>query len=389
MVEEARIRINTLTRYRDGPTADDLNTMRAELVSFLNKFNHSKDVDPAVLKRRFVLGPMMPRERENTTVFLSYFLPSQENSATIEDALLKFSAYVESLDFSFLENQGALTFEDLGRIVPRQQVAPVQFDVIDGRIVLANRTPTTIEADRLNISSALEHIRGSGDLLIQNLDKSNCDRRLLANVKELQDQLALNGNIIKIGLTNLACGIMGSQFTSELPDAIVAMLTSYTASISLYVSQFPEWDQFTQKAAAIELDERDVIDIESAAAKLVQTLNENPTLADPEVPKTIAFIQRFLSSPGTTSKRAAFAMIRTIENLLSAILRHTLSFFDKTAEKIVDGASTVSSRIITGLLGLALMSAVGIGPAAVRAGAPWVKQAAEIVQKQIEKQAER
>jgi hypothetical protein len=45
-------------------------------------------------------------------------------------------------------------------------------------------------------------------------------------------------------------------------------------------------------------------------------------------------------------------------------------------------------KAIVGLLGIALVSASGIGPAAVRAGAPWVKQAAEIIQKQIEKVAE-
>lgn len=80
-------------------------------------------------------------------------------------------------------------------------------------------------------------------------------------------------------------------------------------------------------------------------------------------------------------------MIRTIENLVSSILRHSVNFFGKTAEKTVEAGATAVSKIIVGMLGIALMSALGIGPAAVRAGAPWVKQAAEIVQKQIEKAA--
>ena len=181
---------------------------------------------------------------------------------------------------------------------------------------------------------------------------------------------------------------MSAQFQSELPDAIAAMFNSYSASISLYVAQFPEWDQFTHKAAAIALDEHDVAQVDVAAGEVITALQENPALADSDVPKTIAFIRRFISLPGASSKRAAFAMIRTIENLVSSILRHSVTFFSKTAERTVEAGSTAASKAIIGLLGIALMSATGIGPAAVRTGAPWVKQAVEIVQKQIEKLAE-
>jgi len=156
----------------------------------------------------------------------------------------------------------------------------------------------------------------------------------------------------------------------------------------MYVAQFPEWEQFTRKAYAIELDDDDVADIDRSVGDVVEKLRQSPYLADPEVPKTIAFVRQFLSVPGASRKRAAFAMIRTMENLVSSIIRHSLNFVSKTAEKTVDAASTAASKVIVGLLGIALMSASGVGPAAVRAGAPWVKQAAEIVQKQIEKMAE-
>src|SRR3546814_11921768 len=93
---------------------------------------------------------------------------------------------------------------------------------------------------------------------MSNLDNSNLDRSVIDSVKELQDQLTSDGNIVKIGLTNMACCVMSAQFRDELPDAIAAMFNAYSASVSLYVYQFPEWDQFTQKAAAIDLDEDDI-----------------------------------------------------------------------------------------------------------------------------------
>src|SRR3546814_3666204 len=89
------------------------------------------------------------------------------------------------------------------------------------------------------------------------------------------------------------------------------MFNAYSASVSLYVAQFPEWDQFTQKAAAIDLDEDDIAEVDIAAGEIISALTQNPSLADPEVPKTIAFVRQFLSFPGGASKRAAFAMIRT------------------------------------------------------------------------------
>jgi hypothetical protein len=267
-------------------------------------------------------------------------------------------------------------------------VAPVQFDIVNSRIVVASRAAQPSEADRANIQSALEHIRGSGENLLNNLANSNCDRRLLESVSELQSQLISEGNIVKIGLTNMACGVMAAQFQAELPDAIAGMLNAHNASISLYVAQFPEWEQFTQKASLIDLDEDDVAEVDIASGEIIEALAQSPELADPEVPKTISFLRQFLAFPGTSSKRAAFAMIRTIENLVSSIVRHSLVFFSKTAENVVDAGSKAASRVIIGLLGLALMSASGVGPAAMRAGAPWVKQAAEIVQKQIEKAAE-
>ena len=384
MVEEARIRFDTYMRYREKPTSAEWTETREALLSFLNRFVQSDDVDPKVHQRRFIVSPLPSRQRDDP--FIQLFT-DREESKLVGDALVIFRSYVEASRVPAVE-QGERSFADLERIVPHQQVAPVQFNIVDGRIVVSNRAPRTAKADRANIQSALEHISGSGEQLISNLESSNCDRRLLESVKELQSQLVSDGNIVKIGLINMACGVIGAQFHAELPDAIAGMLNAYNASISLYVAQFPEWEQFANKAASIDLDESDVARVDAAADEVIVALSKDSDLADPEVPKTIAFVRQFLSIPGPSSRRAAFAMIRTIENLVARIIRHSMDFLSKTAEKSVDAGSTAASKIIIGLLGIALLSAAGIGSTAVRAGAPWIKQAAEIVEKQIHKAME-
>lgn len=388
MIEEARLRFNTYTRYREEPTFEEWRAAHDELVDFTTSFIHSGEIDPAIYDRRFLVAPPVSRDREDPTEFMQKVIRDRENPINISEALIVFRSYLDEVKVQRPVIQETLSFENLSRIVPQQQVAPVQFDIVGNKIVVASRAPKTLKADRANIASALDHIRGSGEQLIESLEQSNCDRRLLDSVQQLQSQLTEDGNIVKIGLTNMACGVMCAQFHSELPDAIAAMFNSFSTSISLYVAQFPEWEQFTQKAALIDLDEDDVSDVDAATGNLLDALSANPALADPEVPQTIAFIRQFLAFPGAASKRAAFAMIRTIENLVSSIIRHSVAFLSQTAEKTVASASSTASRVIVGLLGVALISASGIGPAAIRAGAPWVKQAAEVVQKQIEKAAE-
>ena len=45
MVEEARIRFSTYTRYREEPTADEWRVIRKELLSFLDKFMRTHGAD--------------------------------------------------------------------------------------------------------------------------------------------------------------------------------------------------------------------------------------------------------------------------------------------------------------------------------------------------------
>lgn len=377
LVEEARVRFNSYVRFREEPTPEEWIEVRDGLFKFVNGFLHSPDVDPAVFDRPFRV-PVPSAQRDN----LSPFLMLLTQGATVGDALVAFRNVLQQSTVT-TTLQTSLDFGDLTTIVPRQQVAPARFDVVDGRIVLADLIPKTLEEDRGNISAALDHIKGSGESLIRSLEQSNCDRRLLDSVRELHTQIEANGNAVKIGLTNLACGVMSAQFQQELPDALNAMFNSYSASVSMYVAQFPEWEQFTQRAASIDLDEEEIAEIDVAASEVIRALESQPELADPEVPKTIKLVREFMSRPGNSAKRAAFAMMRTIENLVSSIVRHSVAALERTAEKTVDGLSTAASKIIVGLLSIALVGATGIGSAAVHAGAPWVKQAAEVVQRQI------
>jgi hypothetical protein len=197
-------------------------------------------------------------------------------------------------------------------------------------------------------------------------------------VKEMHDHIVKNRNIIRVGLTNIDCGIMSDQFSNELPDAVSAMFKSYNISVSLYVRQFPDWVQFTNNAFEIDLDDNDKAIINHTALEVISSLNQE--ISDPDVPKIIEYIRSFMMNPKTASKRAIYAMIKTIENLLSGILRYGLDFANKTIKKFVD----IGSSVMAIFLALALATATGIGPIAASIGAPWVSQSIPPIIKLIE-----
>src|SRR3546814_6865716 len=58
---------------------------------------------------------------------------------------------------------------------------------------------------------------------------------------------------------------------------------------------------------------------------IISALTQNPSLADPEVPKTIAFVRQFLSFPGGASKRAARSEEHTSE--LQSLMRISYAVF--------------------------------------------------------------
>lgn len=382
MVEEARIRYNTFNRYRDDLSSSDLREVKKDLLSFLDTFLRSNDVDQNIFDRPFRLLPPTRAMREEASPFLTAMLDSE---ASVADAVLSFRKAIEEATISADPRQVTMNFDDIKKIVPRQQIAPVQFSVVNNVVVILHNKPKVNSEDNSNIKSALEFIIGSGDRLIENLEQSNCDRRLLENVKQLHSQISRDENIVKIGLTNIACGMMCTEFKGELPDAINAMFSSYNASISMYVAQFPEWESFSQKAAAVELSHDDIIDIDNTASSIISTLERHPELSSPEVPKTIKFVREFLSRPGASGTRAAFALMRTIENLVSSIVHHSISVLTQTAEKTTEKLSSAGATILVGLLGIALAGATGIGGAAYHGGTPWVQQAAQMVQEQIER----
>lgn len=215
------------------------------------------------------LGPSRERQKRAEIV-------RKYEGLTAGDALLRM---IEIAQASF-DAESSVTVDpsqaarQLRRIVPTQdRVAPVQFEIRDGRLAIAHLHATPREDDVANARSARTMLIENGQKIIANLQQSNCDKRLLETVETLQRKLLLDEDIIQIGIINIGCEMMSSAFSQELPDAVVAMLKAQTTSVGLYVAQFEEWSRFSANAASIDLSIDDIAQISHTASRLDTSKN--------------------------------------------------------------------------------------------------------------------
>jgi hypothetical protein len=312
-----------------------------------------------------------------------------DRGISVADALRFIGDSISAVPLEILVNQPeneTVATANLSRIVPRtQSIAPIQFDIKGAKLVIVHIPAESKQEDENNVSAARSDLLTRGDEIIDQLKQSNCDKRLLESLEDLQAKLASTTDIIQLGLAGIACGIMCGQFEPELPDAVCAMMKAQAVGVSMYAAQFPEWQRFTEQAAAVNMTEADIQHVAEATAKIIQGLRANPSLADPEIPRTLTALSELISDPKKATKRAAFAVWRTLENLLIKVFGYGADLLDQTAKKTIDKLSTAGSRAIVALVGVALTGAVAMSPVASSIpGSSWITQAVQVVKTQIE-----
>ncbi|USU13193.1 hypothetical protein NF701_04980 [Sphingomonadaceae bacterium OTU29THOMA1] len=279
------------------------------------------------------------------------------------------------------------TAEQLRQITPEQKIGPVQFEMVDGVIRVAHVAGRLREADQLNASQARLSLIRSGEWLVENLALSNCDRRLVETVSETQDMLASGENIIQLGMANIACDHVSTRMDEELGDILSARLKAYTVGITFYISQFPEWERFTENAATIDHTVADAQAATHAAKQLATSLRSVPTLIDPEVPRSIELILEAVGDPARAGKRAVFALFRTMENLVAKVFGSLTNMFGAVSDGTAAGLKRgTTAAVAAAVLGMSIVAVNAIAPGAERVvGAKWMKKAADLVKESLSK----
>lgn len=283
--------------------------------------------------------------------------------------------------------EGSSDLIDLARlksILPTQKIAPLQFEIVQDKLRILPRSSKPEEVAGSPISAAKTQILGLGDQIVLELERSNCDRRLLEAINKTQAEILSEESIVRIAISGIYCGNLAKAFQPELAGAVDVMLSTYSMTIGMYAAQFPEWRNFLENSASTEIDESDLSVIQSAITSLADNLETNPGLVDPEVPRTLREISQFIQHPRKSAKRMAFAAIRTAENLVISIWSHSADFLGRKLEKTKEIGSSVASRVVVlSLLVIALEAAVGISPLTSKISEMnWMRSAIELVERQ-------
>jgi len=284
----------------------------------------------------------------------------------------------EELQFNFGDGG---RIDRLNGLVPEQKLAPVQFKVEDGFLTVDHVPAATASRDSANAVSAREQLVLQGKTVVEELRRSNCDLRFLETVMSLQAKLETADDIIQLGIINTSCGEMAKRFDAELSDAVAARLHAHISSVNAYVAQFPDWRRYTENAAIVELDERDVRQSLLIADEMISKLAAEPELVDPEVPRTIKLIKEAVGDPGRALKRTSFALLRTMENLFSKVFEYLGRFASDFATQTSTRLAKWGSRAAAGgLIPVILGWAATLTPIYERLpDASWLKPAIMII----------
>jgi hypothetical protein len=262
-------------------------------------------------------------------------------------------------------------------IVPvNQALGPAQFRVdSEGIIRLVEQGSKEFSKDTPSINEARTE-----------LISSNCDRRIVENVENLQSRISLKKDIIRLGLINLHCESMCVNCRDELPSSIYSMIEAHVLGVHMYVSQFPEWRRFSDQATSSRIIEEHKTAMSKSLRSILHDLSEKPAIAEPEVPRTLAAIRALLDDPKGASKRSLFAAWRTLENFFQSVFKFGIDFLRKTANLTSDALSKmVSKGIAASVLAAAVGGAILIAPLAnALESTGWIQKAAQIVKQQME-----
>lgn len=271
---------------------------------------------------------------------------------------------------------------DLRKVIPPQRVAPIQFQVSRGRLTILAQASSISDIDAQGATLAKGEIILRGEHLIDELRKSNCDRRLMDVFTQLQSSLTSDRNIISIGLSNIACQMAGQQYCEELSDSVQLLMQAHSKTVEMYASQFPEWNRFVENASRSNLDEEQIQDIKFASEEIVRELEKHRDVVDDEVPKTIGTINSLLDNPRFTSRRVGFALLRSIENMMSTMFTFSADVIQETMAKTKSELSSKASKLLV----YAFLSIAGIALHPLYDNVKdlaWVRDAIHIVENQI------
>ncbi|MGV1834374.1 hypothetical protein ACQZ6C_06395 [Rhizobium rhizogenes] len=262
--------------------------------------------------------------------------------------------------------------EGSARALPSEKNGPFYYAVEEGRLTVASRPAgAAIEG---SIAQARAALLEQGERLIADLQGSNSQPYLRTALEAVQAKLTTENDIVQLGLLNMSLEAAVSGATEELNSVLANVLQAHAVGIRNYLAQFPEWLDFSDAAAAVELTNDDIDRFAKVAKELADAL-EKEELVDEAVPRSLRLVSELQHHSRQKLKRAGLFILRTIENATIAAFRSAYDF-----ASTVTSTATKGAAVTVGIAFGAAIAAVILHNSATfvaSSDAAWLKPAAE------------
>lgn len=275
-----------------------------------------------------------------------------------------------------VSEEDILSVDNINRIirsVPEQQIAPVRFGYEAEKLVVLHTIATPEMQDENLVASVYKSVIKSGERLLSELPNSQCDRRFLAQIKELHEDVQENADIVYIGMQGQECQIAAKAFHEEFSPYFLGLLTSYFTSILDYVAQFPEWQRFLEQSVSAKILEAELVgQLRNVLANL-QTVVAVPELVEPKVREKLYWLSKIIGDDRPLTKKTVMAVALSLHNMASAVLKWTTSLATQTAEKTQQYLAKAAALALVGSIGAAFWQFIPISNLIART--PWLEPA--------------
>lgn len=273
--------------------------------------------------------------------------------------------------------QAAKAANEVAELVPEQKMGPLRFAIVDGVVRVEHQPATIFSRDVPNVTAARQELIAAGKAGAEYLRSANFDYRLTDEVDSIIARLSASQDIIALGVAAISFQQIVGSFEDELPNFWSAKLQGFSLGLSMYVAQFPEWMRFAENAADVEYSTEDVNRLYVAGYTLTEHLKTQGQLVDPEVPRSLAFLLESVRDPRRAARRTVFAAIRSIENLISVVIKAFGTIISGIPEGAKKGVVVITA---SALLYAAANAAVHIDPAAGRVlRTSWLGKAGKLI----------
>ncbi|KAB1086372.1 hypothetical protein F4V91_07975 [Neorhizobium galegae] len=252
--------------------------------------------------------------------------------------------------------------------VPGQKTASFAFGFRNDMLTVIDQPLLLHPGEEDLARAALENAIEQGVYLNEDVGNSNASPRLKEGFARLQSALESRANIVQIGSRAQICNRLVNAELDELSGGQAGLMLGHIETVFRALAQFPQWRSFCENALSVDLDFPSVVTVaESAKALAIEVAKSGAV--DPSVADALETVSEWATDKPNPDKRDVLSLVRTLENVWSAISKPLLSL---GKEMVSQARKTVAVAVLGALIYTASQAIPIMGKVP---GAEWVQTA--------------